>query len=219
MIQAKICGLTTPEQAEACAEAGAAAVGCVFYPKSPRHLDDATAREVVAALPDSVPAVGVFVDETYETIMKRVEACGLKGVQLHGREAPELIDRLVRQGLIVLKGLFAVRKPDLSDAGRFRPTAFLVECGKGKLPGGNAMAWDWGAARSFGERHPLVVAGGLSPENIAEAMAACEPDAVDVSSGVEAAPGVKDLDKVRAFLSVVSAFRPKRETRKVFRYG
>ncbi len=216
MIQVKICGLTAPEMAVRCAEMGADAVGLVFFPKSPRHVSDAAARSICAALPEQVHKVGVFVDESEAVVLGKARYCGLTAVQLHGRETPETVRRLRAEGLVVLKGLFASREPTLAAADDYDPTAFLLECGKGVLPGGNAAVWDWSGARDFGRQYPLVLAGGLSPENVAEAIAAAEPDAVDVSSGVETAPGVKDPDKMEAFIGAVKGAVEKRVARGVF---
>ncbi|BBO92153.1 phosphoribosylanthranilate isomerase [Desulfosarcina ovata] len=202
--QVKICGLTRPDEAARCAALGADAIGLVFFPKSPRNVSVEQARAVVAALPDRVAAVGVFVDADFGFIMSRVEGCGLSMAQLHGRETPALVDRLTIEGVGVIKGLFIDGQPGLDAADGFAAHGFLVECAKGPLPGGNAMAWDWGAARDFGQHHPLVLAGGLTPENVAAAIAAARPAAIDVSSGVEATPGRKDADKVARLLQAVN---------------
>ncbi len=202
--QIKVCGLTTPGQAAACAALGADAVGLVFYPPSPRHLEPGQARAIVKALPAHVPAIGVFVDPEWPQLAERIESCGLKGVQLHGSEPPEMILR-VREtfGITVIKGLFGGKSPGFGEAPRYAPTAFLVECGRGALPGGNAQAWDWGSAQAFACGHVTLLAGGLTPDNVAAAVAACRPDAVDASSGLESAPGLKDLDKVARFIAGV----------------
>ena len=201
--QVKICGLTQPRQARDCADLGADAIGLVFFPKSPRNVSVEQARTIVAALPPTVAAVGVFVNASFDFIMERVIRCGLSMAQLHGREAPKLALRLMNEGVGVIKALFVDGTPGLNDAGAYRTDAFLVECAKGPLPGGNAMAWDWGAARDFGTRRPLVLAGGLAPDNVADAIKAALPAAVDASSGLEASPGVKDLDKVAQMLAAV----------------
>lgn len=202
--QVKICGLTSPEAAAACAELGADAVGCVFFPKSPRHLSEKLAGEICSALPAEVRKVGVFVDQTFSQIMRKVERCGLTAVQLHGRESPELVQALMQQPVPVIKALFSTGVPAFSDAQKYRATAFLVECGRGVLPGGNARTWDWRQARKISKTYPVILAGGLSPDNVSEAIAAGRPAAVDVSSGVERAPGIKDLSKVKAFLDAVA---------------
>jgi phosphoribosylanthranilate isomerase len=202
--QVKICGLTSVEAASACADLGADAIGCVFFPKSPRNLTEQRAREICSALPPEVKKVGVFVDETYSAIMRMVERCGLTAVQLHGRESPDLVNALLAENILVIKALFTAGAPAFSDAQKYRASAFLVECGKGVLPGGTALTWDWQQARKISETYPVILAGGLSPGNVSQAIAACRPAAVDVSSGVEKAPGIKDLAKVKAFLESVS---------------
>ncbi len=201
--QVKICGLTRADEAIGCVQAGAAAIGFVFYSKSPRYVTRDQAKTIIARLPDNINTVGVFVNETFSYIMNRVEHCSLKAVQLHGNETPELVNRLFRENIIVIKALFDSKSPSISDAGLYKASAFLVECGKGTLPGGNAMAWNWRNAKQLGANYPLMLAGGLDPMNVTTAVAACTPDAVDVSSGVETSPGRKDLSKVRAFINAV----------------
>ena len=201
--QVKICGLTRPHEAARCAGLGADAIGLVFFPQSPRNVTPEQAGAVVAALPESVAAVGVFVEAGFSFIMSRVERCGLSMVQLHGRESPRLAARLTAEGVGVIKALFVGGRPGLTAVQAFDADAYLVECARGPLPGGNAMAWDWGAARDFGVHHPLVLAGGLSPDNVGDAIRAGLPAAVDVSSGVEASPGRKDTDKVARLIAAV----------------
>ncbi len=215
-VQVKICGLTRVDEALACAELGADAVGCVFFPKSPRFVDDRRAREICAALPAGTGKVGVFVNEGYSTIMRRVEQCGIDGVQLHGQEAPELVERLREQGLVVIKALFVNAEPGVDSAALYDPSAFLVEAAGGALPGGNALAWDWAAVGSLRLGKPLLLAGGLHAENVATAIAQASPHGVDVSSGVESMPGRKDLEKVKRFLLAAHDTRGSRESRKIF---
>jgi len=202
-VQIKICGLTDPDQARACARLGADAVGLIFYPPSARHIKKDQARRITAGLPAGTVAVGVFVDISFDEIMHTVDCCGLAAVQLHGRETPQLAADLKKAGLQVIKALFTDRQPGFAAAADYDADAFLVECGHGPLPGGNAMAWDWSAAAPLARRVPLVLAGGLTPENIAAAIAAARPHAVDVSSGVEARPGVKDLNRVRTLIEAI----------------
>ena len=216
-IQVKICGLTRVSEALACAELGAAAIGCVFYPPSPRFVSDEQARAICSALPEWVVPVGVFVDEDYATVMRRVERCGIRMAQLHGRESPELAARLERAGVGVIKAVFINRDPRFDQVGQFPAArAFLAECAGGRLPGGNALAWDWSAARGITGDRPLVLAGGINAETVAEALSAARPDALDLSSGVEATPGRKDLDKVARFLDRVSRCRPDYHPRGAF---
>jgi phosphoribosylanthranilate isomerase len=203
-VQVKICGLTRVEEAVACAAAGARAVGCVFYAKSPRCVSAATARAIRRALPPEVVCVGVFVDEPVEGIMALATQTGFSAAQLHGNESPGLVRLLRREGLFVIKALFADRAPGMETASQYSASAYLVECGQGALPGGNAYAWEWGRAAALGQRHPLILAGGLTPENAAQAVRAALPDAVDVSSGVEAGPGRKEIRKVEQLIAAVA---------------
>jgi phosphoribosylanthranilate isomerase len=204
-VQIKICGLTDPVQARACARLGADAVGLIFYPPSARHVEKNQARRITAGLHAGTVAVGVFVDTSFDEIMHTVDRCGLTAVQLHGRETPQLVADLKKAGLQVIKALFTGRSPGFAAAADYDADAFLVECGRGPLPGGNAVAWDWSAAARLARRFPLVLAGGLAPGNIAAAIAAARPHAVDVSSGVEIRPGVKDLHRVRTLIEATRA--------------
>jgi phosphoribosylanthranilate isomerase len=212
----KICGITRVQDAIRCAELGADAIGCVFYAKSPRYLTKDQARDICAATPDPVKTVGVFVDETFSSIMAYVEYCHLSTVQLHGKEPPELVRRLRRENIHVLKALFADGYPTFDDAPKYPASAFLVECGLGKHPGGNALAWNWETAKNFGKEYPLILAGGLDPENVVPAVQMSAPCAVDVSSGVESAPGRKDFNKVVAFMKAVSGCGMEKQTKSVF---
>ncbi|HAR32841.1 MAG TPA: phosphoribosylanthranilate isomerase [Desulfobacter sp.] len=197
----KICGLTLVDNALDCVKAGADIIGLVFFEKSPRHVSKAKAREIARALPKGVPACGVFVDETYDTIMQTVSACGLEIVQLHGAETPELADRLSAQNLVVTKAFFAARPPKLCDTEKYPSADFcLAEYGKGILPGGNAETWDYDQALDMAKKVRLMLAGGLTCENVADAVSRIRPHAVDVSSGVEKTKGIKDIAKVKAFI-------------------
>ena len=206
--QIKICGLTAVSEAQACAAAGADAIGFISYPKSPRHLDDQAIGRITRQLPERICPVGVFVDQNFERIMRTVKSGGLRAVQLHGRETPGLVAALSAEGLIVVKALFINGRPSLASAPRYKAAAFLVECAGGPLPGGNAMDWNWSEVRKIPSKRPVILAGGLTPDNVQEAIAAGRPHAVDVSSGVEIRPGCKDIDKVAAFCQAVAASRP-----------
>lgn len=212
----KICGLTKAEDAVRCVELGADAIGCVFYPKSPRHLTRDRAREICSAVRDSVKTVGVFVDETFSTIMRHVDYCHLTSAQLHGREPPELVYRLRKESLHVIKAVFIDGIPTIENASEYPASAFLVECGQGKLPGGNALEWNWETAKNLGNEYPLIIAGGLAPENVAKAVQMSAPDAVDVSSGVESSPGNKNFDKVTAFMEAVLSCGSKKSSKNIF---
>jgi phosphoribosylanthranilate isomerase len=219
--QIKICGLTKADEALQCAELGANAIGMIFYPKSPRFISDTQAWNICRALPDSVRKIGVFVDEPFDVIMEKVYTCGLNGIQLHGSEPSQLIDRLIRKKLLVIKGLFTQKSPNISHVSLYKASAYLVECGKGKLPGGNALVWNWSQAFDFGKKYPFILAGGLDPTNAVQAISQCFPDAVDVSSGVEISPGKKDIEKVKDFILATRSVSEKymlhkKKLRKIF---
>jgi phosphoribosylanthranilate isomerase len=213
----KICGLTREDEAVACAEAGASVIGCVFYPPSPRYVSEEIARSISRAVSAKVPCVGVFVNEGYSDIMRKVERCGLKAVQLHGKEPPLLVKELNGTGITVIKAVFENAEPSFASVDGYSAGAYLVECAGGPLPGGNAMSWNWGAAAELAARRPVILAGGLNPENVGRAICAALPDAVDVSSGVESRPGRKDIDKVKRFLEAVLESRGSGKYRRIFR--
>lgn len=205
--QVKICGITRIDDALACVRHGADALGFVFYTKSPRHVSGETVREIARRLPPRIGKIGVFVNASFDEITAKVRTCGLTGVQLHGQEAPDLVRRLMEEEIIVIKALFSAASPRMTDVFRYGAHAYLVECGKGVLPGGNALAWNWSESRTVGANHPLILAGGLTPENVGRALSDARPDAVDVSSGVERRPGMKEAKKVAAFVGEVRRWR------------
>ena len=214
--QVKICGLTREDEALACVELGADAIGCVFHPPSPRHLSDERARDIVRSLPPATCIVGVFVNESLSTIIRTVERSGLKAVQLHGQESAELVAALWKEGVFVIKAVFVNGTPSLDLVGSFGSSAYLVECAGGALPGGNALAWNWSAAVGISEENPVILAGGLNPENVSQAIQEALPDAVDVSSGVESSPGRKDMEKVKRLLEAVASTNCSRKPRRIF---
>ena len=201
----KICGLTDPDNALACAKLRPDALGLVFYEKSPRHVTMDQAARITQGLPRHILPIGVFVDNSLEDILEKVKRCGLKGVQLHGKESPELVDRLKKEDLFVIKALFAAKEPYLSRAMEYsNASALLVEYGKGILPGGNAESWNYELSSRINTKCPIIIAGGLSPMNAAEAVKTARPFGVDVSSGVEKSPGMKDITKVGAFMARIN---------------
>jgi phosphoribosylanthranilate isomerase len=201
----KICGLTDPDNALACAKLLPDAMGLVFYEKSPRYVTIDQAARITKVLPRHIMTIGVFVDNDFNDIMEKVKGCALKGVQLHGKESPELVDQLKKEHLFVIKSLFAAKEPYLSRAKEYSAaSALLVEFGKGILPGGNAESWNYELSRQINTKIPLIIAGGLSPDNIAKAVKTARPFGVDVSSRVEKSPGLKDTHKVGAFISRVN---------------
>jgi phosphoribosylanthranilate isomerase len=202
-VRVKICGITSPDDGLMAARAGADAVGLVFWPRSPRNVDLAAARAIARALPAFVLRVGVFVDPTAETIAQAVDAAGLDLLQLHGGEPPEAFDGLPRRGV---KAIRIGPGFDATHALRYegRAAGLLLDTQSASAPGGTGETFDWSIAGALRPRVSyLVLAGGLTAANVAGAIAAVRPDAVDVSSGVESVPGRKDPEKVRAFIDAV----------------
>jgi len=201
--QIKICGLTRMEDALACADLGADAIGFVFYAKSPRYIAPEIAGAIISALPQNVLPVGVFVDESMDVIVDMVTFFGIKAIQLHGNETPRFVEDLLFLKLPIIKALYMSGEPCVENAFLYNASSFLVECEKGMLPGGNAIQWKWEDSADFGEHFPFILAGGLTPDNVSAAISASKPDAVDVSSGVEISPGKKDIHKIRQFIQNV----------------
>jgi phosphoribosylanthranilate isomerase len=214
--QIKICGITDIETARHCAELGVDAIGLVFFAKSPRNVSMEQAEEISRSVSGALQTVGLFVDESYDTVMRNVERCGLTAVQLHGVETPGMVTRLMANHLRVVKALFQTREPLFESAAAFDAHGYVLECGKGRLPGGNAETWNWRAALDVARQHPVVLAGGLDPDNVASAIAQAAPDAVDVSSGVESEPGVKAHEKIGMFVETVRAVDIPRPPRRIF---
>ncbi len=198
----KICGLTDPDNALACSLLNPNAMGLVFFQKSPRNVSVNQAISITTVLPRNILTIGVFVDNSFQDIMEKVNQCALKGVQLHGKESPELVDRLKKENLFVIKTLFAAKKPYIRQAKDYlTASALLVEYGQGILPGGNAESWNYEISCRINVKCPVIIAGGLSPDNVARAVKTARPFGVDVSSGVEKTPGIKDLNKVESFIA------------------
>jgi phosphoribosylanthranilate isomerase len=204
----KICGITSPADALAAVEAGADAVGLVFWPGSPRAVTTDKAREVAAELPPFVVKVGVFVDAGHDEMARVADAVGLDLLQLHGGEPPEALPGLPRR---VLKAIAVGEGFVAADALRYEADAagLLLDTHTESTPGGTGRVFDWSLARAVRERSRfLVLAGGLSADNVAAAIAAVRPHGVDASSGLERAPGKKDHARVRAFVDAVRAATP-----------
>ncbi|WP_297056800.1 phosphoribosylanthranilate isomerase [Thermosulfurimonas sp.] len=197
-VRVKICGITEPETALLAVELGAAALGFIFYPRSPRYIPPPKAREIIALLPPLITTVGVFVDEDPSRIKEIMDYVGLDLVQLHGRESPETCALFFPR---VIKALRLRGEEDLPQLGSYRGKVrgVLLEPYVKGLPGGTGRTLDWNLAlkaRDYGL--PLILAGGLSPENIRQAVLTVRPYAVDVNSGVEKEPGRKDPERLRA---------------------
>jgi phosphoribosylanthranilate isomerase len=193
----KICGITRPEDAEAAVEAGAGAIGFIFWPNSPRFIDPHRARMIAAALPPFVTAVGVFVNQPLAYVNGVASLVALGAVQLHGDETPEYAAGVSRP---VMKAISVGR-----DEARVWPSRvrLLLDVHDPMARGGTGRTIDWAAAADLSARREVLLAGGLTPDNVADAVARVRPFGIDVSSGVERAPGIKDHERLRALFEAV----------------
>ena len=203
----KICGLTGLDDAEMALEMGAWALGCVMWDGSPRACDPAQAQLIARRLGRSAEICGVFVDAPLDDVSRLVEATGFTMVQLHGDEGPSYCEELGRRtGAKVVKAGRVGSAADLTDMERFRNVDYhLLDTRRTGLPGGTGESWDWELAAQRRSKVPLIVSGGLDPGNVASAIELTRPYAVDVASGVESSPGVKDEEKLRGFFDSVSS--------------
>jgi phosphoribosylanthranilate isomerase len=203
----KICGLSTAATLDAALEAGADMVGFVFFPKSPRHIDWATARALGLQARRQAKIVALTVDADDETLTRIVDALSPDLMQLHGSETPARVKRIGELcALPTMKAIGIASRTDLAQADAYEGVAdFLLIDAKppqdAAVPGGNGRPFDWSLARDFHVPRPWLLSGGLDPDNLAEAIAQSQARGVDVSSGVESAPGVKDEAKIRAFVA------------------
>lgn len=206
----KICGITTAEALDAAIEARADYVGFNFYAPSPRNLRLKEAAELGPRAAGRIIKVGVFVDAEDAVIADAIEAAGLEALQLHGAETPQRVAEVKnRFGLPVWKALPIAAGRDVGLAPAYQDVAdfilFDAKTPKGSLPGGMGLAFDWSLLALYRGATPWGVAGGLTPANVGEAINVTNAPLVDTSSGVESAPGVKDIDKIRAFCAAARA--------------
>jgi phosphoribosylanthranilate isomerase len=200
MVKAKVCGITTPEAALAAASSGADAIGLVFA-ESPRKVSLEEAREIAAALPEGVLKVGVFVNEEPEEVLRIAREVGLDYAQLHGDETPETVTFLREGGVKVMKALRVRDEGSLAAMEGYGADLVMLDAWSEKARGGTGERFDWALAKSLRGRGNIVVSGGLSPENVREAISFFAPYGVDASSSLEEAPGKKNEERVRRFVS------------------
>ena len=203
-IKVKVCGITNAEDALAAVEAGADALGFIFYEKSPRYVVPAVAANIIAELPPLITPVGVFVNEGLATVRSIMDTCGLAMAQLHGDENVSYCRELARPAMKALRlrdrgSLLALAEYQ----GRGGVRGFVLDTFSELSYGGTGQITDWGLAAEVAKSTPLLLAGGLTPDNVTEAIRTVRPYGVDVSSGVESAPGKKDHAKMRAFVDAV----------------
>jgi phosphoribosylanthranilate isomerase len=200
----KHCGITSLEDAHRAAEAGAWALGMIFWPGSPRACDPNEAQLIGAALRRTVNLAGVFVNATLDEIDDMAQLAGLSLVQLHGDEGPAFCTEVARRtGAKVIKATRLRSRAELQAAAAFHTDFHLLDAHVDGVPGGTGETLDWELVRDARLDAPVILSGGLTPGNVADAIAATRPFAVDVASGTELAPGVKDPQKLEAFAAAV----------------
>jgi phosphoribosylanthranilate isomerase len=208
MTLVKICGITNLEDALSAAAAGADALGFNFYSLSPRYITPQNARAIIDRLPDSVLTVGVFVNEELESVREIANQAGLKALQLHGDESPEYSRELAAESFVI-KALAVSGGFDTQLAQAYEVQAIMLDTRDNNLRGGTGRVFDWSVAQKLRPLIPkLYLAGGLSPENVAEAVTLVRPYAVDACSSLELKPGIKSHPRVSEFIDAVRAVKP-----------
>lgn len=206
MTRVKICGITRPADARRAADLGAWALGMVFWPDSPRQCAIEDAEAIGAELRRRLQLAGVFVNATLDEVASTADRCGLTLVQLHGDEGPAYCREAARRtGCKVMKAVRVRDAAQVRDLQRFHTDFHLLDAYSPRTPGGTGETFAWELAREHGGEPPVVLSGGLTPENVGEAIAAARPFAVDTASGTEAEPGRKDPAKLKAFFRAVEA--------------
>ena len=205
-VKVKICGMTNLKDVKVAVDGGVDAVGFIFYKKSPRSVTMQAVRKIVLELPPFVDSVGVFVNETAEQINKIADRCNLDRVQLHGNESPTFCKKIRRRVIkaIRVKDIQSLKK--LSD---YPVSSFLLDTFSEDQYGGTGKVFDWNLAYPAKRYGPIILAGGLTPNNVRQAIQRIQPYGVDVCSGVESQPGIKDHKKMQIFLKNVKAERKK----------
>lgn len=212
-IDVKICGLKDPEAVEAVVEGGARYLGFIFYPPSPRAVTPERAIELGRSVPADCMRVGVMVDPDDRLVDQALP--GLDAIQLHGKETPERVRAVkARTGKTVIKALRIGEADDLRPLNAYAEVADIILFDAkppptpGSLPGGNGLTFDWRLLEGLTLNRPWILSGGLDQSNVGAAVRLCHAPAVDISSGVESAPGIKDVTKIRAFLAQTRALDP-----------
>lgn len=197
-VRVKICGITNPDDAKAAIDFGADAIGFVFFPESPRHVSAEDAAEIINKLPSFITTVGVFVNEALNHVEEIIATTGIDVIQLHGEEPPEMCT--VSRRIIKAFRIQTIKSLDALMHYKDRVTAFLLDTYTPDMLGGTGRIFNWDVAvyaKQFGD---IILAGGLTPENVADAVRHVRPYAVDVSSGVESGKGKKDHKKMKLFI-------------------
>lgn len=200
-MKVKVCGITCYEDASMALDQGVDALGFNFFPRSPRYVDPAEARRILRRLPPFLAAVGLFVNASAKEAAKIAGTAGVQILQLHGNESPEYCRQLT--GWPLIKALRIGSEPVEENLSEFPVRAFLLDAKDDALFGGTGKSFDWSRATEIRSLRPIILAGGLKPENVGEAIRIVKPYAVDVCSGVERAPGKKDAGKLNEFMNEV----------------
>ena len=209
MTEVKICGVTSPDVLDAAAQSGARFIGFVFAPKSPRFIAVEQAAILARRVPTGVKTVGLFVDPDDDTLKRVTERVPLDMIQLHGKESPTRIQYIKQHyQLPIIKSIPIADKTDLGQLQFIEPLVDWIlfdakATGQAMQEGGNGVSFDWNILKNYHGKKPWMLAGGLTPENVKDALAQLSPEAVDVSSGVESAVGIKDIQKIRSFIQAV----------------
>jgi phosphoribosylanthranilate isomerase len=198
IVKVKICGITNLQDAKAAVEYGADAIGFIFYKKSPRYISSVEAARIRVNLNPFILSVGVFVDAPYEEIRQTIEEVGLDAVQFHGNESPEFCRIFETK---VIKAFRIKDESSIEICNNYPGFAWLLDTYNPDIQGGTGKAFDWDIAlKAKALNQNIILSGGLTPENVAEAIKRVKPIAVDVSSGVELFPGKKDKEKIKSFI-------------------
>ena len=200
MIAVKICGITSLKDAEMAVNYSVPAIGLIFYPDSPRYVDPAEVEQWIDRIPDSVKKVGVFVNEQIDTINNITRQLKLEFIQLHGDESPEFCNGIIRP---VIKVFRVCDDFDAIVLNEYDVHGFLFDTYKKGNPGGTGTRFNWDLIANLKTETPIILSGGLTPENVLNGIGAVNPAAVDVNSGVESVPGVKDEEKIKELFSVL----------------
>jgi len=208
MTDVKICGLSTPETLECAVQSGTRFVGFVFYPPSPRNVSFDIAWNLARAVPTGVRSVGLFVNPEDEQLERMVTGIQLDMIQLHGDESPGRINEIKQRfSMPVIKAIRVATENDLKDVEGYEAAAdwllFDAKPAGASLPGGTGMRFDWNILKNREFKKPWMLSGGLDETNVKEALSVLKPNAVDISSGVESAPGIKDETKIKNFINAV----------------
>jgi phosphoribosylanthranilate isomerase len=200
----KVCGITRLEDAELAIGHGAWALGFNLWPPAKRHVDPGVAAGIVRAVRRRVETVAVFVNQPLDEIVGLVDVLGVTHVQLHGDEGPSFCTAVAQHtGAKVIKAVRIGHAADLQDLGRYHTEYHLLDTAAAGHYGGSGHTWDWGLLARYRAKIPFLLAGGLTAENVAEGIVVTRPWGVDVASGVEASPGIKDPEKLQAFFEAV----------------